>query len=316
MKSDACNTCGNLYVKTRKCWFCRPLYEKDWRRMYPSKHRLYLDRKRANTPELTQDQKEQIAGVYELARAKTLATGIPHHVDHIRPISKGGKHVPENLQILSATENLKKSNKDQHPYFEYKKEPIELTDKEILKLCQTLARKYKKPQEYDDLVSEGLVACYECKSEGKGHKKDYVGAARRAMNDYINIKTKSMSIPDTWPARTVSHAMATGEDLDKLEGVKSGTLKSLMDAMSNDTLDVEELEIATPDHAVDYEKRDYEAYMISVAVTTLDLKELQLLKERYYEGKSQEALADELGVSQRTISRREDAILDKLRQCL
>jgi RNA polymerase sigma factor (sigma-70 family) len=284
--------------------------------MYPSKHRLYLDRKRANTPKLTQDQKEQIAGVYELARAKTLATGIPHHVDHIRPVSKGGKHVPENLQIMSATENLKKSNKGQYPYFEYKKEPIELTDTEMLKLCQTLARKYKKPQEYDDLVSEGLVACYECKSEGKGHKKDYVGAARRAMNDYINIKTKSMSIPDTWPARTVSHAMATGEDLDKLEGVSGGTLRSLMDAMSNDTLGLEELEISTPDHAVDYEKRDYEAHMMGVAVTTLDLKELQLLKERYYEGKSQKTLADELGVDQRTISRREDAMLEKLRQYL
>jgi len=56
--------------------------------------------------------------------------------------------------------------------------------------------------------------------------------------------------------------------------------------------------------------------MMSVAVTTLDLKELQLLKERYYEGKSQEDLAVELGVSQRTISRREESMLDKLRQCL
>jgi len=162
------------------------------------------------------------------------------------------------------------------------------SDREITKLCQTLARKYKNRQEYDDLVSEGVVACYECKAEGKGHKKDYVGAARRAMNDYINVKTKSMSIPDTWPARTVSHAMSTGEDLNKLEGVKGGTLKSLMDAMSNETVDIEELEASTPDHAIKYEKDDY----------------------------SQETLADELGVDKSTISRREEAMLNKLRQSL
>lgn len=191
-----------------------------------------------------------------------------------------------------------------------------MTDQEILKLCRTLARKYRKPEDYDDLVSEGLVACYECKEEGKGHKKDYVGSARRAMNDYINITKKSMSIPNTWAARTVSHSLATGEDLDKLEGVKSGTLKSLMDAMSNDTLDVEELEIATPDHAVEYEKKDYEAYVMSVAVTTLDLKELKILKDRYYENKTQDEVGNEIGVSPTTISRWEDEMLEKLRRSI
>jgi RNA polymerase sigma factor (sigma-70 family) len=316
MKHDKCNNCGNTYVKTKKCWFCRPLYEKDWRRLHPSKHRLYLDRKRANTPKLTQDQKNNISAIYELARAKTLATGVSHHVDHILPVSKGGEHVPENLQVIPATENLKKSNKGQYPYFEYKKGPIELTDQEILKLCQTLARKYKNQQEYDDLVSEGIVACYECRDEGKGYKKDYVGAARRAMNDYINIKTKAMSVPDTWPARTVSHAMSTGEDLDRLDGVTSGTLKGLMDAMANDTVNVEELEIATPDHAHAYEKLDYESYVMSVAVTTLDKRELHILHQVYYKGKGQEELSDELEVSEATISRWKDGILHKIKQKL
>jgi len=199
-----------------------------------------------------------------------------------------------------------------------------MTDKEITKLCETLARKYKSPQHYKDLVSEGVLACYECKAAGRGHKKDqahservqYVGAARRAMNDYINIKTKAMSIPDTWPARTVSHAMATGEDLDRLDGVKGGTLKSLMDAMSNESVHIEELEISTPSHAIKYEKDDYEAYVMCVAATTLDLKELYILKGRYFEDKSLEALSVELGVDKSTISRTEDVMLGKLRKSL
>jgi len=199
-----------------------------------------------------------------------------------------------------------------------------MSDQEILKLCQTLARKYKNQQEYDDLVSEGIVACYECRDEGKGYKKHqahservrYVGAARRAMNDYINIKTKAMSVPDTWPARTVSHAMSTGEDLDRLDGVTSGTLKGLMDAMANDTVNVEELEIATPDHAHAYEKLDYESYVMSVAVTTLDKRELHILHQVYYKGRGQEELSDELEVSEATISRWKDNILHKLRDAL
>ena len=71
-----------------------------------------------------------------------------------------------------------------------------------------------------------------------------------------------------------------------------------------------------PNHADDYENREFEAYVMSVAVTTLDLKELKLLKERYYEGKSQEELGVELGVTKMSISRWEEEMLEKLRNNL
>lgn len=43
-----------------------------------------------------------------------IETGIPHHVDHIIPLQGEnicGLHIPENLQILKATDNRKKGNK-------------------------------------------------------------------------------------------------------------------------------------------------------------------------------------------------------------
>lgn len=62
--------------------------------------------KKNQTPELTEIEKNRILFIYEVC-----GTMADYHVDHIRPISKGGLHHPDNLQILSAELNLQKSDK-------------------------------------------------------------------------------------------------------------------------------------------------------------------------------------------------------------
>lgn len=56
-------------------------------------------------------EKQKIIDIYAKSQQISKETGIQHHVDHIIPISRGGKHLIENLQILTATKNLQKGNR-------------------------------------------------------------------------------------------------------------------------------------------------------------------------------------------------------------
>jgi 5-methylcytosine-specific restriction endonuclease McrA len=49
--------------------------------------------------------------LYEEARALTRSTGIPHEVDHIIPICRGGLHHQDNLQILTMNANRRKGGR-------------------------------------------------------------------------------------------------------------------------------------------------------------------------------------------------------------
>ena len=66
---------------------------------------------RNQTPDLNQDEVNKILTIYEECSKISCETGIPHEVDHIIPICKGGLHHPDNLQILTMEENRKKGGK-------------------------------------------------------------------------------------------------------------------------------------------------------------------------------------------------------------
>lgn len=56
----------------------------------------------------------QIRAFYNEAARLTWRTGTPHHVDHVIPLqgqNVSGLHVPENMRVIPALENIRKSNK-------------------------------------------------------------------------------------------------------------------------------------------------------------------------------------------------------------
>ena len=90
-----------------------------WRESNPGKRsaiaRKYEVSKLGATPSwLTEDDHKWIEWHYKHAKKMEEVTGVKHHVDHIHPLQGEdvcGLHVPWNLQVIPAEENLKKSNK-------------------------------------------------------------------------------------------------------------------------------------------------------------------------------------------------------------
>jgi len=72
------------------------------------------DKLQRTPPWLTGEQLTAMNKLYKQASWLTKVTGVKWHVDHIVPLkgkNVSGLHIPDNLQVIPARENLKKSNK-------------------------------------------------------------------------------------------------------------------------------------------------------------------------------------------------------------
>jgi hypothetical protein len=67
--------------------------------------------KEASNNILSEDDKKLMQIIYQCRKRIYDCSGLNFHVDHIMPLSKGGLHIPLNLRIIPARENLKKHNK-------------------------------------------------------------------------------------------------------------------------------------------------------------------------------------------------------------
>jgi hypothetical protein len=103
------------YVKHKEKRLARG---KEWAKENKEKVRAYWGKRRADkrnrTPKwISKDDLWILENAYELANIRSNMFGFNWHVDHIIPLrgkAVSGLHVPNNIQVVPATWNLRKSN--------------------------------------------------------------------------------------------------------------------------------------------------------------------------------------------------------------
>lgn len=189
-----------------------------------------------------------------------------------------------------------------------------LSDKEIVGMCRRLAYKYNSETHREDMLQEGILVCYELLAQNpKTHPAKLYREANRRMHDYLNLDTQPVAIP----AHNISRRMV--RDIDNevfgtMTDASAAWLKLVIEA--EDRPYDEDYSVSDKDHALDFETKEYEAYLNSVALKTLSPTELHVVKMRYYDGLTQDEVGEALETNQKWVSRHEMTALSKLKEAL
>lgn len=111
---------------------------------------------------------------------------------------------------------------------------------EIKTMCEKLASKYQSKQEFDDLVSVGVVKCLELVAEGVTSPPALYYRARDEMNDYFNIGSSPVSYSkgrsgrDQHKAENSSFIDAMDAEIQAVDTYGSFEVKNIIEALSKE----------------------------------------------------------------------------------
>lgn len=184
-----------------------------------------------------------------------------------------------------------------------------ISNEDLINMCRKLAHKYNRPNDFDDIVSEGAIVCLELRAEDpEVHPAKLYREANRAMHDYINLSLQPVSIPKHNVARRLSHDI-NDEEIGNMSEDGANWLRNIL---SSEAVSYEEFSSSIPDHAEEYERADYENYVIYVVKEQLNKEELEIIKLRYWDEMTLDEVAYKLGVTKQAIDKRVSKAFEKI----
>lgn len=204
-----------------------------------------------------------------------------------------------------------------------------------LGLVYSIAKRFVgRGVDYEDLVQNGCVGLIKAVDNfdfSKGYKFStyavpvIIGEIKRLFRDGGAIKVSRSLKEKSMRAQSLKEKFIR----QKMREPTVGELSELLRCDVNETAEI--LNVINPmislssfgedgnsefDLPVDEDDRLFDHLSLSQVLQTLDEKEKAIIDYRYYRGQTQTATAQALGVSQVQISRKEKAVLRKLRERL
>ena len=177
-----------------------------------------------------------------------------------------------------------------------------MTEQEILKMCKNLAKKYKNRQEYEDLVSEGVLKCLEVLNKGAADKAALKSHARTAMQDYYNHKRKVVQVPVHGQAHSMSRDQETS----------NWTAMALQKALYTPSVEIrEEMAMGESPETI-LERKQFIRHIFMTAFNCLTHDEWTIIRMRYWDGMTQDAVGKEMCHNKMWVSRKEKSALEKI----
>jgi RNA polymerase sigma factor (sigma-70 family) len=193
-----------------------------------------------------------------------------------------------------------------------------VTDKEeqakhFIKMCEYLARRFKRPDHYEDLRQEGLMAIYEILADDPtAQDVNLFRAARKRMHDYLNIDCLPFTVPKSDVVRRlVRDADANLKNVQHTwTDVAVEHLRSVLKAeqVGEDTSNYE------PSSEELYINKEFWAILDDLLDSELTSDEQILLYMRYEEGMTDSEVAEFFGLKTHSaVVKRQAKLLDKVK---
>jgi len=182
----------------------------------------------------------------------------------------------------------------------------------IMMMCEGLARRYKNPNHYDDLVGEGVLQCYEILAEEpKPHPAKLYREANRRMHDYLNLDVFPVDIPASDVSRRLSRDIDTEEFGDHTWSEDG--INYLRNILSSEIIPFDTASLFNETVEENYEETDFYNKLNTQIELQLDEDERLLLHMKFVENMTQVDMGDFFGISQPAIVLRETKVFSKLR---